>query len=44
VKPTMGEPLVDHQHPHNVFAELSLLYTLPLAKKLSWEFYGRAVG
>ncbi len=35
-----GEPLVDHQHPHNVFAELSLLYTLPLTGKLSWEFYG----
>jgi hypothetical protein len=35
-----GEPLVDHQHPHNVFAELSLLYTVPLTKKLSWEFYG----
>ncbi len=35
-----GEPLVDHQHPHNVFAELAFLYTLPLAKKLSWEFYG----
>ena len=35
-----GEPLVDHQHPHNVFAELSLLYTLPLTKRLSWEFYG----
>jgi hypothetical protein len=35
-----GDPLVDHQHPHNVFAELSLLYTLPLTKKLSWEFYG----
>ena len=35
-----GEPLVDHQHPHNVFAELSLLYMLPLTKKLSWEFYG----
>lgn len=35
-----GEPLVDHQHPHNVFAELALLYTLPLAKKLSWEIYG----
>ena len=30
-----SEPLVDHQHPHNVFAELSLLYTLPLTKKLS---------
>jgi hypothetical protein len=35
-----GEPLVDHQHPHNVFAELSLLYMLPLSKELSWEFYG----
>jgi hypothetical protein len=35
-----GEPLVDHQHPHNVFAELSLLYMLPITKKLSWEFYG----
>src|SRR5450755_3929927 len=35
-----GEPLVDHQHPHNVFAELSALYTLPLTKKLSWELYG----
>ena len=35
-----GEPLVDHQHPHNVFAELALLYTLPLTEKLSWEFYG----
>ena len=35
-----GEPLVDHQHPHNVFAELALLYTLPLTGKVSWEFYG----
>jgi hypothetical protein len=35
-----GRPLVDHQHPHNVFAELSLLYTLPLTEKVSWEFYG----
>ena len=35
-----GEPLVDHQHPHNVFAELSLLYTLPLSEKVSWELYG----
>jgi hypothetical protein len=35
-----GQALVDHQHPHNVFAELSLLYTLPLTKKVSWEFYG----
>ena len=35
-----GEPLIDHQHPHNVFAELSALYTLPLSKKVSWELYG----
>jgi hypothetical protein len=35
-----GEPLVDHQHPHNVFAELSALYTLPLTTKLSWQLYG----
>ena len=35
-----GEPLVDHQHPHNVFAELAALYTLPLSEKISWEFYG----
>jgi hypothetical protein len=35
-----GEPLVDHQHPHNVFAELAALYTLPLTKKVSWELYG----
>jgi hypothetical protein len=35
-----GEPLVDHQHPHNVFAELDLLYTLPISEKMSWEFYG----
>ncbi len=35
-----GQQLVDHQHPHNVFAELSALYTLPLSEKISWELYG----
>lgn len=35
-----GAPLVDHQHPHNVFAELSALYLLPLSEKASWELYG----
>jgi hypothetical protein len=47
-----GQALVDHQHPHNVFAELSLDYTHPIAipvsalskLKLSWEFYGAAAG
>src|ERR1700730_5795336 len=35
-----GAALVDHQHPHNVFAELSALYRLPLSEKVSWELYG----
>ena len=39
-----GQPLVDHQHPHNVFSELALEYTRPIAGKLSWLFYGAAAG
>jgi hypothetical protein len=35
-----GQPLVDHQHPHNVFAELSLHYSRPLAERVSWLVYG----
>lgn len=35
-----GEPLLDHQHPHNVFAELAAMYTVPIAKRFSWELYG----
>ncbi len=35
-----GQALLDHQHPHNVFGELSMLYTLPLTGKVSWLFYG----
>lgn len=35
-----GQPLVDHQHPHNVFAELAAMYTLPLSEKVSWLVYG----
>ena len=35
-----GEPLVDHQHPHNLFAELAATYTLPINKKVSWLLYG----
>src|SRR5260370_28429383 len=30
-----GEPLVDHQHPHNVFAELSAYYSLPIAATIA---------
>jgi hypothetical protein len=35
-----GQPLVDHQHPHNVFAELDALYTVPVNEKISWLLYG----
>jgi hypothetical protein len=35
-----GQPLVDHQHPHNVFAELAALYTLPVNDKFTWLLYG----
>ena len=39
-----GQPLVDHQHPHNVFSELALAYSRPLGDHLSWLFYGGAAG
>jgi hypothetical protein len=39
-----GEPLIDHQHPHNVFSELAAQYTLPLTERVSWLLYGGPVG
>ena len=39
-----GQPLVDHQHPHNVFSELAAMYSVPLRKTLSWFLYGGPVG
>jgi len=39
-----GQPLVDHQHPHNVFSELALMYTVPIRENLSWLLYGGPVG
>jgi hypothetical protein len=39
-----GQPLVDHQHPHNVFAELAALYTLPVDEKITWLLYGGPSG
>lgn len=35
-----GEPLVDHQHPHNVFSELAANYSIDLADRFSWFVYG----
>ena len=34
------QPLVDHQHPHNVFSELAALYTVLVSEKVSWLLYG----
>lgn len=39
-----GKPLVDHQHPHNVFSELAGMYTVPIKEKVSWLLYGGPVG
>jgi hypothetical protein len=39
-----GEPLVDLQHPHDVFDELALKYTYALSERTSWYFYGAAAG
>lgn len=34
-----GEPLIDRQHPHDLFMELSAQYTLPLGEHGSWYTY-----
>ncbi len=39
-----GQPLVDHQHPHNVFSELAFQYSQPVGEKVSWLLYGAAAG
>ncbi len=39
-----GEPLVDHQHPHDVFGEISAKYVLPLGKGVTWSLYGGPAG
>ncbi len=39
-----GQPLVDLQHPHDVFDELALKFTYPLSERVSWYFYGGPVG
>src|SRR5690606_23048717 len=34
-----GEPLVDHQHPHDLFSELSVGYTYMFSKNIDAFFY-----
>ena len=34
-----GQPLIDRQHPHELFMELSAQYTLPLGERSTWFTY-----
>jgi hypothetical protein len=34
-----GQPLIDQQHPHDFFMELSAQYTLPLGERGTWFTY-----
>src|SRR6201988_4069746 len=34
-----GQPLVDRQHPHDLFMELSATYTLPIGDRGAWFTY-----
>ena len=34
-----GQPLIDKQHPHDLFMELSAQYTLPMGEKGTWFTY-----
>ena len=34
-----GQPLIDRQHPHDLFMELSASYTVPVSERASWFVY-----
>jgi hypothetical protein len=34
-----GQPLIDRQHPHDMFMELSATYTVPLGDQATWFAY-----
>src|SRR5258705_4512606 len=34
-----GQPLIDRQHPHDLFMELSAQYTLPVGERGTWFTY-----
>lgn len=39
-----GRPIIDAQHPHDLFMELAAQYTLPLSETVSINLYGGPVG
>lgn len=39
-----GEPLVDRQHPHDLFMELASIYERPIAGPVAFQLYGALSG
>lgn len=39
-----GEPLHDRQHPHDLFMELAVRYSMPIHEHVGLEFYGAVAG
>ncbi|HEY7545144.1 MAG TPA: c-type cytochrome [Blastocatellia bacterium] len=39
-----GRPLIDAQHPHDLFMELAAQFTMPLSENVSINLYGGPVG
>jgi hypothetical protein len=39
-----GRPLIDAQHPHDLFMELAGAYSIPLSERVSINLYGGPVG
>ncbi len=39
-----GLPLVDRQHPHDLFDDISATLTVPLTDKVDWTIYGGPAG
>ena len=39
-----GLPLVDKQHPHDLFGEIATQYSLPLNEHVTWSIYGGPAG
>lgn len=37
-------PIIDAQHPHDLFMELAASYTVPLSERVALQFYGGPVG
>lgn len=39
----LGRPMIDAQHPHDLFMELAASYTIPLSENTSFQIYGGPV-